>query len=397
MAFIRPSCGAMEAGSVSRRCSAILAIGILLIGVPAFHASAQTNDAVREKVTLEGTHADMQFLAGRTVHVRATVTDDVFAAGRDVTFEDATVANAIVAGYDVEQRGGSAADMIAAAANFRLSGTIKDDLVAAARSMRISSDGNIGGDARLAAETIDVEGRIGGSMRAAARRISISGAIDGKVDLLAERIVIAAGARISGDLIYRSRNEPEIADGAKIGGEVRRVEVDVPDTPAFAGAVLGIGFLIALFWILAVLVIVAVFQVAFSNFTSASTERLEAHPWSNLGRGVAVHILAVVLAGLLFGSVIGIPIGAALVFSVACIWLMGLVTISAWIGLFVRRKLRRPFDIQPIGRVGWTLIGTVILGLVTLVPFLGAVVVGLAIAAGFGAAAAELWTRFRSA
>jgi cytoskeletal protein CcmA (bactofilin family) len=375
----------------------IFTICVLLAGVLAPFASAQSPEVEREKITLEGSHADMQFLAGRTVQIRAVVADDVFAAGRDVTFENAMVRNTVVAGYDVEQLGGTAADMIAAALNLKIAGTVEDDLVAAARSMRISSEARIGGDVRLASETIEMEGHIGGSMRAAARRITISGEIAGKADLLAERIVIAAGANIAGDLIYRSERKPEIADGATISGEIRRVEVDIPDPRAFAGAILGIGLLIALSWILAILVLIAVVQLAFPNVTSEAAGQLRARPWSNLGRGVAIHLLAAVLAGLLFGSIVGIPIGAALVMAAAVIWLLGLVTVSACVGLYVRGWLRGSVDIRPAGRIGWALAGAVILLLVALVPFVGVVVAGLAVAAGFGAAAAELWKRLRTA
>jgi cytoskeletal protein CcmA (bactofilin family) len=375
----------------------ILMLGIFLAGSVAHHASAQSSEVQREKVTLEGSHTDIQFLAGRTVNIRARVADDVFAAGRDVTFENAIVKNAIVAGYYVEFRSGAAADMIAAAANLRIAGTIEDDLVAVARSMRISSKGQIGGDARLAAETIEMEGRIGGSMRAAARRITITGEIAGKADFLAERIVIAAGAKIAGDLIYRSENKPEIASGATIGGEVRRVKVNVPDPSAFAGAVLGIGLFIMLSWTIALFVLIAVVQLAFPNVIGNSAGRLQAHPWSNLGRGVAAHLLAVVIAGLLFMSIVGIPIGAALVMAVAIMWLFGLVTVSTCIGLYIRRWLRGATDIRTIGRIGWALLGAIILVVIAIVPFVGVVVAGLAVAAGFGAAAAEAWTRLHTA
>jgi hypothetical protein len=68
--------------------------GLVVIGLAAVAAgshapvaSAQSDDSEREYVTLDGTHDDVQFVAGRTVRITATVSDDVFAAGRDVTFD----------------------------------------------------------------------------------------------------------------------------------------------------------------------------------------------------------------------------------------------------------------------------------------------------------------------
>ena len=373
----------------------LLALGFTGMHVP--RALAQPSEAAREDVTLDGSHSDIQFLAGRNVRIKAKVADDVFAAGRDVTFENATVENAVTAGYDVELRGGTATDMIAAAANLRIAGAIEDDLVAAARSMRISSQGSVGGDARLAGETIDVDGRIGGSVRAAARRVTITGEIGGKADLLAHRIVIASGATIAGDLIYRSDAKPEIAEGATIRGEIRQVDMKVPDVRSVGRAILGIGLLILVSWALAAFVLIAIIQLALPTMISDAAERLQAHPWSNLGRGIVIHVLAVAVAGLLFSSIVGIPIAAAVAMATAVLWLAGLVTVSACIGFDIRNRFRGSGDIRALGRLAWTLAGALILGVIVFVPFLGVVVVGLAVAAGIGAAAAELWNRLQAA
>ena len=374
-----------------------LGLGMLLSSILAPHASGGSETFEREKVTLKGSHMDMQFLAGQSVRISANVADDVFAAGRDVTFDSATVKNAIVAGYDVELRNGKVADMIAAAANIKIAGTIEDDLVAAARSIRVSSDGKIGGDARFAAETIDMEGRIGGNMRAAAARITITGKISGKADFLAQRIVIASGAVITGDLIYRSEAEPEIAEGATIGGKIRRIEIDRSDLSAIGFSILGIGLFITISWAVAMLLLIIIVQLAFPGLMAASAGQLQANPWSHLGRGMAGFLLAVAITGFLYASILGIPLGVALFLVIAVVWLLGLVTVSNCIGLLIKRWRRGPVDIQLPGQIGWGIAGAIILGVIALIPFVGGIVAGLAIAAGFGAAAAELWKRLRTA
>jgi cytoskeletal protein CcmA (bactofilin family) len=378
---------------LTRRILAV-AFGILLTGGLAACGSEPPRQSEHEDVRLEGSYSDVQFLAGRTVQIAADVSDDVFAAGRNVTLDSATVRNAMLAGYDVEQRGGSAADMMAAGANVTVGGAVEDDLLAAGRSLRVSSGGTIGGDARAIAETIDMEGHIGGSLRAVARRITITGEIAGKADLLAERIVVTSEATIAGDLIYRSETEAEIAAGATIGGEVRRVEVDTSDIQSVGLAILGISLVIALVWAIATLILVAVVQLAFPGLMTASVGRLVASPWSHLGGGVVILLVATALAGGLLFSVLGIPLGLALLMATAILELLGLVAVGYCIGLFVSR--RSPSDVGHGGRVGWALVGVVIIGLVTLIPFLGAIVAGLAVAAGAGAVGIELWRRLRS-
>ncbi len=381
---------------LTRQALSVFLLGLFLVGVFTPQSLGQSDDLERENVTLEGSHTDMQFLAGRSVRVSADVADDVFAAGRDVTFDGAKAENAIIAGYDVDLRNGIVADMITAASTINIAGIIEDDLVAAARSMRIASGGTVGGDARLAAERIDMEGSIGGSLRAAARRITVAGRIDGKADFLAERIVIAPGASIAGDLIYRSGTEPEIADGATIGGEIRRVEIDTPDLTSVGYAMLRVGLLLMLAWSIAVLLLVTVIQLAVPGLMSDAADRLRDHPWSNLGRGIAGLLLAVVLAGLLFTSIFGIPLGLALTMTVAILVLLGLVAVSYGIGLFIGRR-RGAGDIRLGGRIGWAIAGAIVLGVIALIPVVGGLALALAIAAGVGAASAEMWKRLRMA
>jgi cytoskeletal protein CcmA (bactofilin family) len=375
----------------------VLALIMLLSCIPEPRATAEPERFERENVTLEGSHTDMQFLAGRSVRISANVADDVFAAGRDVTFDSAAVKNAIVAGYDVELRGGSVADMITAAANIKIAGTIEDDLVAAARSIRVSSDGTVGGDARLAAETIDMEGRINGNLRAAAARITINGKISGKADLLAERIVITTGAVIAGDLIYRSDAEPEISEGATISGKVRRIEIDKSNLTAIGFSILGIGMFVAFSWMFATFLLIIIVQLAFPNLMAAAAGQLQKNLWSSLGRGIAGLLLSVALSGFLFATILAIPIGVALLMGIAIVWLLGVVAVSNYIGLLIRRVKRTSVDFKLVGQVGWAIAGAIVLGIVTLIPFVGGAVACLAIAGGFGASAAELWRRLRTA
>ena len=373
------------------------ALVMFLACIPEPRASAEPERFDRENVTLKGSHTDMQFLAGKSVRISANVADDVFAAGRDVTFDSATVKNAIVAGYDVELRSGNVSDMITAAANVKIAGTIEDDLVAAARSIRISSNGTIGGDARFASETIDMEGKINGNMRAAAARITITGKISGKADLLAERIVIASGASIAGDLIYRSDTEPEIAEGATIGGKIRRIEIDKSDLTVIGFSILGIGMFITFSWTIAMLLLIIIVQVAFPNLMAAASGQLQSNLWSSLGRGIAGLLLTIALTGFLFASILAIPIGIALLLGIAIVWLLGLVTVSNYIGLLIRRRKKASANLKLASQIGWMVAGAIVLGIVTLIPFVGGTVAGLAIAGGFGAAAAELWKRLRTA
>ncbi|WP_162901367.1 polymer-forming cytoskeletal protein [Breoghania sp. L-A4] len=358
--------------------------------------AAFAEDEPRENVTLSGSHADVQFLAGRSVTVTADVSDDVFAAGRYVTFDAASIVNAIVAGYAVEQRGGSMSDMIAAGNTVTVSGVIRDDIVAAARSLRITSSGSVGGDARMAAETIDVDGAIGGSLRAAARQVTINGTISGKADLFAERIVVGPEATITGDLIYRGDTAPEVAAGATIGGAIRHIDSTLPQMTRIGMAILGVGIAIAVGWVIASFVLIALVQLVFPRLVADATVRLRTQPWSSLGIGIAGVLIGCILMGLAFASIFAIPLGVALMVSLGGVKLLGLTALGYCIGLMLDRKNGAAEDRPRGARISWSLLGALIVTAVFLIPFVGVVLVVLAVAAAMGAAAVELWGRLRT-
>lgn len=291
----------------------------------------------------------------------------------------------------------TARDVIALAGELKVAGDVQDDLVAAARRLRIAKVASIGGDARLAARKIELAGRIGGNVRAVTRQITISGTIDGKADLLAEQIVIAPGARIAGDLIYRSGNRPEIAEGASIGGTVQEIKTGFPTMQKIGRTLLAIGLALLLAWALGILVLGAVVQLIVPGLMEATADRLRQRPWAMLGRGVALLLLLPAVAGLLFATVIGIPVGILFLLVLFLLWWLGLVAVAYSIGLWMRGRLGRPTAPSMSARILWTLAGLVVVGVVSLVPFVGIVVALLALAAGIGAVAAQTWGRLQPA
>lgn len=389
-----------SAGPLRHLAAAILMVGLCAGSQATAQSGAQSGDRsghdAGDVVELTGSHDSMQFLAGRQVRIGAQVSDDVFAAGRDVRFEGATTDHAIAAAYEVSIHGGSVSDLIAAAAIIRVDGTIEDDLVAAARSLRVTGNGTVGGDAQVAAETIEVAGRIGGDLNGAANLVRISGTIAGTADLTARRIVLSPGASIAGDLIWRGDDAPEIADGATVGGTVRHIESRGDDDLGPLSYV-GIALAILLSWIVASVLLVAVLQLLLPRVTEDAADELRQAPFANLGGGVALLVLGSLLTLILFVTVVGIPAAFALLFALKLLGMLGLVTAGLRVGLMIRQRGRHA--ILPVSggaRFLWTLLGTVIIGVVAMIPFVGIPLAGLAIAAGTGAAAGELWLRLRA-
>lgn len=375
--------------------SALVLLLAIAVSAPLAAQTLPTNPlAGRESVVLSADRDDMQFLAGRAVTVTATSPDDVFAAGRTVDFRNAEVGTVFVAGATVSISGGSIADLIGAAGALTIDGRVEDDVMAAARTLVVGPDGVVAGDARIAAETLVVRGRIVHSIRAAARTVTLDGVVEGKVDLLAETIVIGPNARIAGDLVYRSRQEPQIAEGAVIQGKVRRLELELPNLRRILFALIGIGIFLALSWLTAIIVLLLAVQIAFSSFGIDAATRAVARPLPNFARGLALLLVGSVLAVVSILSVVGMPIGFAVLTAIALGKLFALAAGSLAIGLGVRR-LMRTGDPGGASQAGWLIAGFFVLLALFFVPWVGGLAVALVLTTAFGAVTAELWDRLR--
>lgn len=389
-ASIRPHRAPLRA-AVALLCLLVSAAGI---GQGLAQSSPMPSLAERENLVLSADNDDTQFLAGRTVTVTARVADDVFAAGRDIVFQEAAVGIAIVAGATVTLNGGTAADLIGVAESLTIGGRVDDDVMAVGRRFAITPEGVVAGDARLAAETISVRGRIGGTLRAAARTITIDGIIDGKVDVLAETVILGPNARIAGDLVYRSGHEPQIAEGAVVGGEVRRLELHLPNLRRIVLALIGIGIFLAVSWLTAVIVLLLGVQIAFSAFGTAAATRVVSRPLPHFARGLGLLLVAIALAGVATVSVVGLPIGLAVLTALALGNLFALAAGSLAVGLVVRR-LMRSGDPGGASQIGWLIAGLFVLIIAALIPYVGGLAVAVVLVAGFGAVISELWQRLR--
>jgi hypothetical protein len=358
-------------------------------------------------VTITGERAKQQFAAGYRVHIGANVGDDVFAVGREVTIEGARAHTVFTGGDKIVVKESTLRDLFAGGHDIELHGTIDDDAVVGvcpvcpwgSGRLLLGPMGRIGDDARLLAGTLEIQGTIGGDLTAVARRIVISGSVAGKADLRAREIVIAAGARLGGELVARSPAKPEIAAGANIAGPVLHVEteVNIPDPADLPRMFAWFAVTAAVVLLLGLFLLGALAQLAVPGPLSRGAAGLRTEPWGSIGRGLAWILLVPAVGALLFASFIGIP--AAVILMAAFVVLLALASVTAAnaIGLWVRnRRAATAPEPRTGGRIGWTLLGTLILLVAWAIPFVGWIFALLALLGGLGALTAGLRQRARA-
>jgi hypothetical protein len=207
--------------------------------------------------------------------------------------------------------------------------------------------------------------------------VVISGQVSGTVVAMNGPIRLAPSAFVVGDVLGGQvvRADP----GARVDG---RIQEDLSFTPrgplAALGALLG-AVAVAVSTLLALL---ALLLVAPRGLDRVSTAARTA-PFASLGWGVVLAIGLPFVAVGAAASILGLPLGLALLLALGLIALIGFA-LSVWV---VGRLVVR----EPRGRAGASFAGWGIAAALGLVPFLNVVVWTLGSIFGLGAAAVATW------
>lgn len=219
---------------------------------------------------------------------------------------------------------------------------------------------------------------------------TLSGEVGRDVFVWNGSLQLEPSARIGGDVVLIS-GSLEQADGATIGGTVEErsgasiaAEMNRVSAAMSFAAWLGMTLL---------LVAVALGWAAIGGRQlSAIAGLLGARPWLAAGAAAIFWILLPFVVFLAFVTVIGFPIGLALLLIVApLLWGLGYVVAGTRLGFFVDDLRRVTPDLaHPYLEA---VLGVAILQLVALIPFVGGIVTALAGLFGAGAILVHLWRR----
>jgi cytoskeletal protein CcmA (bactofilin family) len=338
-----------------------------------------------EVVIKRGTIEDDLYVAGRSVDVHAQVQGDVVAAGKRVSIDQLVTGDVIVAGESVTISAQVQDDVRAAGRTVTIAGSVAGHAVVAGETVTIAPAATIGGWAWLAGREVNVAGQVGRELKVAAQTVIIAGEVAGDVEIMAEDIRILASARIDGNLIYRSENEPHIADGAEIAGDTIAKPVPYKE-PEGRGA----GFII----IVALAVAAIVYVLVFPAFSLAAVAGLRRSPLSVLGIGVAVLFATPFVILLLFVTLIGVLVALPLLAWYLVSLLGGFLTGVIFVGDAGLRLMGKDESAARGMRVLSIVVALFALVLIQIIPVLGELAVFVLFLLGLGAFQLQVWHNY---
>ena len=303
--------------------------------------------ATGEAIRVDGRLAGDLVAAGQRVLVRGEVDGDLFAAGRTVDLLGPVGDSTRVAGEHIT-----------------VDAVINGDLIAAGNRLQLLDGAVIRGGLMTASSTVELEGMVEEDFRAAAGEVIVRGTVRGDAYVIADRLELAPGARIDGDLDYRTRIPLSAEEAARVGGTVRHGEpVDDEDSDgSWVGSIL--------FWgwqtgaaLLAGLLAVALFRSGVQQLVSA----IAGQPTLGALLGFGAFLIVPVAAVVVMVTVVGLPLGMIVMLLFGMALYVAKLPMAVWAGGRLLALVGRP-DASPYAAMA---AGVLMLYLLFATPWLG--------------------------
>lgn len=356
---------------------ALLLYVIVMIAAWQATASAETSDAGNT------------YLAGGDLKIVRPATGDLFAAGGRVSVEGDVGADAAIAGGTVDIRAPVMQDLRVAAGTVNINKAIGGDLVAAGGTVRVEPAAIISGSAWLGGGEVSVDGKIGRGAKIYGNKITLAGEIVGDTHLYGKQIVLTPTARIEGNLSYASPVEFPENQRSQVSGAITRVE-----TPERWNATRAGGAAFSWFhpiFLVSMLICGMLLYMLFPNAVVGAEQAMEQYPVRSLLTGLVLLFIVPPLAILFMVTVIGLPIGFALLLLYPLTLLLGYLATAFFLGKKLAVAMKHTGRLSLKKQTIFLALALLILSLALAIPFLGGFILMLAIVTGVGGWA--VWTQ----
>lgn len=363
---------------------AAFAAAALFVALPLFaSASVFKADKIVTVPKAESVTSNL-YLAGGQVVVTAPAPQDVVAAGANVTVDGTVGGSVLAAGGNVEVLNDVKGSIRAAGGQIAVSGTVGGDVVVGGGTITILPGSTVAGDVLVAGGTVDIEGTVQGQVRVYGGDVTMNGAVEGPVSIMAGKsVTFGKDASFAGAVAYTAPKEATVVPGAHVGENVTFTKAD-----AKAGKVefgLGAG-LLAILGVLLLIKFVAtlatayVFQYGMPRFTEELSLEFVGSFWKSVLIGfialIAVPAACIVLALTAIGMYLALILGAFYFLAIVVAGILMCIFTGSLLARWIKKEVR-------VGWL-WTLLGTIIVFVIWIVPVLGWIALLLLFLASFG-------------
>lgn len=342
-----------------------------------------------------GSFGDDRYVAGDDVLLEGEVAGDALVAGGRSEVAGRVAGDAFVTGGTVDVRGEVGEDVYAAGGDVRIEARVRGNLRAAGGSVSLEPGSAVDGNVTLAGGNVDVYGTVGGGLQAFGGRVRIDGEVAGDVEVASDDVRVGPGAHIGGRLLYRGPASPQVAEGAVIDGGIemqRRAWKDLGPESGIGRVVSGV---MRALWFAGVLLLGILLVVAFPGFSREAAATVRSDALASLGLGLALLVAVPLVAVMLFVTIVGIPLGFAVLLGYALLLMLGYMTGALAVGDFLLGKAKPAAARSSGWRILFLLLALAAIALLRQVPWIGELAVFLLFLGGFGAFALRALRGYR--
>jgi cytoskeletal protein CcmA (bactofilin family) len=363
----------------------VASIGVALLAAFIFFSiGAAQERARRNRSGSQATLAASQvvngdyFAAGELVEISGTINGDLYAAGGQVVIDGRVNGDILVAGGRVRVSGTVAQDVRVAGGQVAIGGSVGRNVTVAGGNVELAPSADVRGGIVAAAGSIDLSAPLGAAAKIAAGTATIGNRIGGDVEVAVGTLRIGSRADIQGNVTYWSAREASVSEGARVHGKL--VRNAPPERPRVWPAAAFAWFVLISINFVSTLILGLLSLRFFPRFHRAVVTTLSDRPWTALATGfIAIVVLPVVL-GLLFTTVLGIPLALILMAAFFILIYWSRIYAISRIGEAILGRLR-----PESSRALAFLLGLLVYYILAVIPFIGWLVIPLVVLFGLGA------------
>ena len=167
---------------------------------------------------------DDLFIAGNTVVVEGTVMGDVYAAGNNVRITGNVTGDVFAAGGTVDVSGNVGQDVLIAGGSLNIRGAkIGDGLTMAGGNIFVSNDASVSGGLIFGGGNVNIDSPINRGVVGGGGMVNLNNRVGKSAYIGAGNLNLGSGAIINGDLVFSGENDPVLAEGASVAGQISKI------------------------------------------------------------------------------------------------------------------------------------------------------------------------------
>lgn len=331
-------------------------------------------------VSNQGKEYKNLYTFGSNVLINSQIKGDLVLAGGTVNLEQPVENDLIIAGGTININAPVGGDVRVAGGTVYINAPVGGDVIALAGTLTASDKAVIGGDFISNGGNVSLNNEINGSLKINAESLVLNGVVKGYSNITATRTISFGPKANVANGIYKSPTQANVENGAQVSNvqyEQLKVEhrakaaLTTLITMAFIGKLLAIFFAA---WVLSKL---------FAKTTNNLIANMNNDFWKNLGIGfVGLFVLPIAaLIGLI--TIVGTYLAVMVFIAWIMVLLVAGILACVYTGAYINKRLSKHSNLQ----VDWQsiLIGSVVVGVVYLIPILGFLAVWVLLMWAFGA------------